>query len=338
MKQTRPLKSSDLSLLIVFVLTSFISSSFGQDESGNVVETYREAYDFGYQDGANVGIEERKQNQPSRLGWHTENLYQKDEKESLRGFDPRAHDKEIFLVAYKRGFEDGYKQGYNFTSEKIPSPSSRPTSPGKAKRRHRETRPVTNNWANLNIKTIQTLPTGTDLHIELMDRLGTRFNQRGDSFRARVAREVVFLGQSLIPKGTRITGRISHLKKAGRVRGRAQIGLRCGELKFLDGRIIPFEATIVALQGPQDFNVKPDEGTIEASGTKKKDLGTVAKTSTLGTLIGLVTGGKKGSARGALGGAVGGLGQVLLTRGKDVKIEPRSQIQIRLTEDLELIP
>ena len=324
MKLSKPIKLSAFSFLIILILASFVSPSFGQDRFRNAVATYREAYDFGYQDGANIGVEENQQNQLPNL------LKHKEYQSGLRGFDARVHDKEIFLVAYRRGFEDGYKQGYNLASERTADPSRKTTSPDTANKSRRGPSPST--------KTIRTLPTGTDLHIELLDRLSPRLNRQGDIFRARVAQEVTFLKQSLIPRGTHITGTISHLKKAGRVRGRAQIGLRFDQLKFLDGRIIPFEATIVAIQGPQNLKVKPDEGTVEASGTKKRDLGTVAKTSTLGALIGLITGGKKGSGRGAVGGAVGGLGQVLWTRGKDAHLAPRSRIQIRLTEDLELIP
>ena len=321
MKLSNPIRSAVFSFLIIFVLASFIVSSLGQDRFQNTVKTYRDAYDFGYQDGANIGVEEKQQNRTPNL------LKHKEYQSGLRGFDPRTHDKQIFLVGYRRGFEDGYKQGYNLRTV---NPSRGKISPGTADKSHREPLPST--------KTIHTLPTGTDLHIELLDRLSTRLNRQGDIFRARVAREVTSLKQLLIPRGTHIKGKISHVKRAGRVRGRAQIGLRFEELRFLDGRIIPFEATIVAIQNPQGLNVKAAEGTIEASGTKKRDLGKVAKTTGFGSLIGLVTGGKKGSSRGAVGGAVGGLAQVLWTRGKDAHLAPRSKIQIRLTEDLELIP
>ena len=305
-------------------MASLIASSLGQDRFRNAVATYRDAYDYGYQDGANIGVEEKQQNRTPDL------LKHKEYQSGLRGFDPHVHDKEIFLVGYRRGFEDGYKQGYNLTSKRTVNSPRKAMPQGATDENHRKPTPST--------EIIQTLPTGTDLHIELLDRLSTRLNRQGDVFRARVAREVTFLKQLLIPRGTHIKGKISHLKRAGRVRGRAQIGLRFEELRFLDGRILPFEATIVAIQNAQNLNVKTDEGTVEASNTRKRDLGTVAKTSTLGALIGLATGGKKGSGRGAVGGAIGGLGQILWTRGKDAHLAPRSKIQIRLTEDLELIP
>lgn len=323
MKLSTPIGLSVSSFLVIPVLASFIASSLGQDRFQNAVETYRDSYDYGYQDGANIGVEAKQQNRAPDL------LKHKEYQSGLRGFDPDVHEKEIFLVGYRRGFEDGYKQGYELTSKGTVNSSRETMSQGTTNKSHSEPNPAT--------EIIQTLPTGTDIHIELLDRLSTRLNRQGDVFRARVAREVTFLKQLLIPRGTQIKGKISHLKRAGRVRGRAQIGLRFEELRFLDGRILPFEATIVALQNPQDLNVKTAEGIVEANSNKKRDLGTVMKSTTLVTLIGLGRGGKKGAGRGAAGGALGGLGQVLWTRGKDAHLEPRSKIQIRLTEDLELI-
>ena len=114
------------------------------------------------------------------------------------------------------------------------------------------------------------------------------------------------------------------------------MSLRFEELRFLDGRIIPLEATLVGIDQRVSGKVKNSEGTIEEGASKGEDMGKIAKTSAVGALIGVVTGGKTGAGVGALGGAAVGLGRVLLTRGKDTQIESRTRLHLRLIEDLEL--
>ena len=78
-----------------------------------------------------------------------------------------------------------------------------------------------------------------------------------------------------------------------------------------------------------------DEGTIESKAEKKKDLASIGKASGIGALIGVIGGGGSGAGVGAVGGAVAGLGKVLLTRGRDARLESRTRMSIKITTEIE---
>ncbi len=293
-------------------------------EKIGAAQTYREAYDLGYEDGRQAGIQDQRQQRLFDLA------NRKEFQTADHGFQDERHDREVFLVAYRLGFEDGYEEGYGLRTGSSDSADSSAPPPTPAL----DERPRASTVRSARSPTV--LPAGTEFGVELLDTLSTQFNEKGDTFRARVFRDVQFHQRTVIPEGTQLYGRITHLKRAGRIRGRAQMSLRFDELRFLDGRNIGFEATLVGIDQRSNEKLKDEEGTIEASATKGEDMGKVGKTSAVGALIGVMAGGKTGSGVGALGGAAVGLGRVLLTRGKDAQLETRTRLRIRLIEDLEL--
>ena len=287
-------------------------------------QTYREAYDLGLQDGRQAGIQDQQQQRLFDLA------NRKEFQTADRGYQNGRHEREVFLVAYRFGFEDGYEDGFglNPSSSDSGNSSAPPLTPGVDRSPLASTRrPPTS-------RTV--LPAGTEFEVELLDMLSTKFNEKGDTFRSRVFRGVRLQQGVVIPEGTQLHGRVAHLKRAGRIRGRAQMSLRFEELRFLDGRNVALEATLVGIDQRSSEKVKDEEGTIEASASKGEDLGKIGKTSSVGALIGVIGGGGRGAGVGAIGGAAVGLGRVLLTRGKEAQLESRTRLRIRLIEDLEL--
>ena len=87
--------------------------------------------------------------------------------------------------------------------------------------------------------------------------------------------------------------------------------------------------------GAQNHTVSDKEGTVQANGQKGKDAGTVAKTGATGAVIGTVASGSaKGAGIGGLAGAAIGLGQVLFTRGQDVRIDQGTALEMVLQRPL----
>ena len=292
-------------------------------EKIGATQTYREAYDLGYQDGRQAGMQDEQQRRLFDLA------NRKEFQTADHGYQDTRHEREVFLVAYRRGFEDGYEEGYglNPSSSDSGNSSAPPPTPVADKRPLASTRraPVK--------RTV--LPAGTEFEVELLDTLSTKFNEKGDTFRSRVFRGVRLQQGVVIPEGTQLYGRVAHLKRAGRIRGRARMSLRFEELRFLDGRNIALEATLVGIDQRSSEKIKDEEGTIEAGATRGEDMGKIGKTSAMGALIGVIGGGR-GAGVGAIGGAAVGLGRVLLTRGKDAQLESRTRLRIRLIEDLKL--
>jgi len=189
------------------------------------------------------------------------------------------------------------------------------------------------------------LPAGTRIRMQLLKVLSTRKNKPGDMFRAEVA-EAIFVGQQLIvPKFTLSNALITRVKRAGRIRGRASMNFHFRELEFQNGKTIDIEGRVVSIERGSktasrqgDPEIKDDEGTIQAEGTKSTDVKKVGISSTFGALIGVLTGGKRGVARGAVAGAAVGAAGTLISRGRDLYIGQQTKMIIELNEDVEIAP
>ena len=70
------------------------------------------------------------------------------------------------------------------------------------------------------------MPTGTALVVQLNNAVSSKTARVGDAFTATVAKPVVVQGETLIPRGAEVTGRVTNVKAAGKLAGAAQMGLK----------------------------------------------------------------------------------------------------------------
>ena len=307
---------------LVFGLMGISSLAAWQEEPARI--TYREAYDAGFEDGFQLGKEDRNRSRLFDLA------NKKPFQEARRGYDEARHDPEVYSVAYRRGFEDGYGKGYGLEeSEDVLSPVTQPVDPPSPRKAFLRTGSDLPSQGNA-------VPAGTEFQIELLDTLSTKYSERGDPFGARIIEEVRVGRNLIIPEGTQVEGRIAYLKRAGRIRGRAQMNLRFESLRLLDGRQALIDAYVVEIEPRSAERVRGDEGTIVGKSGKSGDGKSIGTASAVGGLIGLITGGKKGAGVGAAAGAVAGLANVLMTRGRDAQLESRTRMTIRLLNEAHL--
>lgn len=174
---------------------------------------------------------------------------------------------------------------------------------------------------------------GTAIALTLNDTLSSKTNQVGDAFSGAVSQAVEVDGKVAIPAGSVVHGTVARVERAGRVKGRAQLGLRFEKLELPDGQALELAASLTAL-GEEEKETMSQEGEVKGEGSKKRDVGTIAGGAGVGAAIGAITGGKKGAAIGAGTGAAAGTAVTLLTRGKDVELKQGSQVQIQLDQPL----
>jgi len=306
------------------VLVIVLAFGFGVSDSGFAAEaaqpdTYRQAYDAGHEDGLVAGRKDRSSHRP--FDFANNQSYQ----DALRGFQEGVHDRDVYIVAFRRGFEDGYEEGYGLVERRTDESDSVSPPPD------RQTALV---GQPTNRKLI---PKGTEFRACLLETLSTKINERGDNFTAELVRPIEVDSQIVIPEGARVHGTITYLKRAGRIKGRAEMNLRFNEIELTDGTVIPIEGTVKSIEERADEEVKNEEGTLQGSGSKGKDLRKIGTSSGLGALLGALAGGGKGAKIGAATGAIGGLAGVLFTRGDDVVLFPETELVIRLDRDT-LIP
>jgi hypothetical protein len=170
------------------------------------------------------------------------------------------------------------------------------------------------------------LPTGTDLYVELDNRIG-RETRVGDMFSATV-RHAVYAqnGARVVPIGAKVYGRVAALDEANYPGEPAAIRLDFNRLVF-GGRSYPFDAQIASTDleeraPPRSFSER-----------------VILATTAIGALVGAaVSGGEVGGiVGGAAIGAVGGVVYSYYVRGGgDVALPAGSHMTLRTTRPIVL--
>ena len=171
---------------------------------------------------------------------------------------------------------------------------------------------------------------GTKIAFALDEALSTKTHRAGDSFSGVVSQPVQIGGRVIIPEGSVVRGTVARSKRAGRIRGRAEMDLRLEQLELPDGQVFDLVATLTELDESEKETLG-EEGEIVGQGSKKRDVATIGGGAGIGAAIGAIAGGGgKGAATGAGVGAAAGTAAVLLTRGRDIKLERGSQLALQL--------
>jgi hypothetical protein len=180
-----------------------------------------------------------------------------------------------------------------------------------------------------------TVPAGTQVLLHLRSPIDTKTAKVGDGVYCQTSFPVTQNNVAVIPAGTYVKGKIAQVKRAGRIKGRAEILFNFTTMIFPNGYTIDLPGALENAPGSRNSTVTDKEGTVKADGQKGKDVGTVAKTGATGAVVGAVaTGSGKGAGIGGLAGAAVGLGQVLFTRGQDVRIDQNTALEMVLERPL----
>lgn len=180
-----------------------------------------------------------------------------------------------------------------------------------------------------------TLPAGTRVLLQLQSPIYTKTARIGDGVYCESTFPVTQENQMAIPAGTYVKGRITHIQRPGRVKGRAELQVHFTSMIFPNGYTVDLPGTLEGTPGSYNHQVTDEEGTVKANGTKGRDVGTVASTTGAGAVIGgLASRSGTGAGIGAGVGAAVGLAQVLLTRGPDVRLERGTALEMVLQTPL----
>jgi type IV secretion system protein VirB10 len=179
------------------------------------------------------------------------------------------------------------------------------------------------------------VPAGTQVLLNLKSPIDTKSAKVGDGVYCQTSFPVTQDNVAVIPAGTYVKGQIAEVKRAGRIKGRAEILFHFTTMIFPNGYTVDLPGSLGNEPGAQNHTISDKEGTVQANGQKGKDAGTVAKTGATGAVIGTVASGSaKGAGIGGLAGAAIGLGQVLFTRGQDVRIDQGTALEMVLQRSL----
>src|SRR5215510_2443276 len=176
------------------------------------------------------------------------------------------------------------------------------------------------------------VPAGTVIPVTLINRVTTKNAKDGDGIYGKTAFPVTVNNKIVIPEGSFVRGKITEVKRPGRVKGKGELALNFQSIVLPSGITLPIYTSLGGAGGAGD---RKGEATIQGDSSKSDDAKTIGTGAATGGLIGVIAGGGKGGAVGGAGGAAAGTAAVLLTRGKDLVLEPGTTLEIVLDRPLE---
>lgn len=178
-----------------------------------------------------------------------------------------------------------------------------------------------------------TVPADTEAAVTMLSGLHTRISQVNDPVTARLQQPVYVDGQIALPPGSILTGRVTRVELAGRMRRPAELGLRFESITLPSGETEPISAVLAALdkpglpkarldsegylRGTRGFSFKALAGGIAGVGALGIGKATLAASSAVSTLI-------------PVGGAAALGFAALWPKGNDVNVPPDTRCRVRL--------
>jgi hypothetical protein len=183
------------------------------------------------------------------------------------------------------------------------------------------------------------IPAGTKVPLTLKQAISTKNAREGDPVYAETSFPFVANDRMLIPAGTYVQGKISHVEHSKRgFKGGAALLIHFTSMIYPTGYTVMLPGSIENTPGADDKKVNDKEGTIKADNQNGKRIEDAAKTGaeagTVGTIGGLAAGGFNGARYGGLAGVAGGVAWALLKHGPDVKLEAGTSLEMEIQRDV----
>jgi hypothetical protein len=180
------------------------------------------------------------------------------------------------------------------------------------------------------------VPAGTKIPLQLRQPISTKGAKPGDPIYAQTTFPVVAEGNIVIPAGTWVQGEVDAVRRAGRIKGTAELQFHLTKLIYANGYMLDIAAAIDQVPGDTSTTTK-EPGTVKHEGEAGKDLERVAEGASRGGQIGALAGvaarpSLRGFGVGGLSGIAAGTLIALLARGSDVTFATGSAVEIALTQ------
>ncbi len=174
------------------------------------------------------------------------------------------------------------------------------------------------------------IPQGAHLLLRMVNSVNTRSAQEGDYVYLHTASPISVNGQILLPVGSYVQGVVSRTQRSGRVKGRAELGIRLETLTLASGQTLKFAPHLNSVDGSEsEQSVDRRESMIQQKGEKLHDVGRIAILAGTGASIGGIADRSfRGAGIGAGAGSAVGLATVLLSRGKEVELRQGTTLDV----------
>lgn len=184
--------------------------------------------------------------------------------------------------------------------------------------------------AALAVAAADEIPKGVHVLLRMVNSVNTRTAQEGDYVYLQTATPIVVDERIVVPTGSYVQGLVTLSRPSGRVRGRAQLGLRLETLTLPAGRTLKFSPRLAGVDaGDTGQKVDHTENLVKQAPEKAHDAGTIAVYAGTGAAIGaLADHGWRGAGIGAGIGSAVGLATALASRGHEVELRQGSTLDV----------
>lgn len=183
-----------------------------------------------------------------------------------------------------------------------------------------------------------TVPSGTRFKTRLETPISSKLSEVGDTIIVTLLEPMAIDAQHVLPRGTEMTGKVTFVKRAGKVKGRAEVYALINELTTNYGSE-PIQVSIDAADdASNDEKIRPDEeGKLKSNNGLGDDVEDATRGAALGSLASTPVAIATGSVGAAIAGpAVGAIAGLLLSRGKEVRLPVGSVFRMKFDKDLTL--
>jgi hypothetical protein len=183
------------------------------------------------------------------------------------------------------------------------------------------------------------VPKNTTIPLELRSTINSRTAYSGQAIYCVTIFPITVGNRIVIPVGTYVKGEVTQVVRPGRVKGKAQVGIRFNTITLPSGTTRALRATLSGFGGTGNEGFNREESKVKGASSKGEDAGKVARTTTAGVEGGIISGAiaghpGEGAALGSLAGAAGGLIWVLASRGKEIVLAPGTNLELQLAAPL----
>jgi hypothetical protein len=180
------------------------------------------------------------------------------------------------------------------------------------------------------------VPAGTKIPISLKQPVSTSTARPGDAIYGQTSFPILVSGLIAIPAGTWVQGVVDSVKRAGRIKGTAELRFHLTQLIFQNGYSLSMRAAIDHVPGESGVNVEEPD-TVKESSEKEKDVGRIMTNASTAGGIGALAGAAvhptiRGFGVGGVAGIAAGTLIGVLARGSDVRFDVGTAVEVALNQ------
>ncbi len=302
---------------------------------------YKYAYQHGYRAGVEDGFTKGKSdfNENKSREYAGSDAYQRADRTYKETMGTLAEYQEGYRVGFELGYNDGYfgrplsttlpgnlgkavVSSINANTAAVPVETPARPRVADEQRQVETPRPAETRDRVSGQRSTITIRDGVQMKLRLTSAIDTRTNKEGDRFTAVVLDPTEYADAT-------IEGHIAKLNKSGKATGKTELTLAFDTIRLQDGRSGRMAAQVERVYESETVKTVDEEGNVQTGSRTKETATRGVGGAALGAIIGGIAGGGKGAAIGAAIGAGAGIGSVYIQGGKEMVLDPGTEILIR---------